>query len=111
MRIVEPYHPVVRSGAHPEATTAFGWFMDARPDAAQRAVDRLDVDAAMAAMTAAADMAIALGRRLNQLRAQALPKRASTVCAYCGNPDCAERWQHDRWNEANEETIWRKATK
>ena len=59
----------------------------------------------------ASDMAIALGARLNQLRAAALPKRAAEPCGYCGRTDCEERFDHDRLDRGHEVTYWRKAVK
>lgn len=41
------------------------------------------------------------------LRVPPLPQRLDTKCGYCGRADCTERWEHDRWNRANEDT-WRR---
>ena len=35
-----------------------------------------------------------------------LPRRLDVRCAYCGELDCTDRWQHARDNAANE-TTWR----
>ena len=37
---------------------------------------------------------------------QPLPKRLAEPCAYCGKRDCTDRFDHDRWHSANEQT-WR----